>query len=307
MIAAQNEEAMIALCIRSFLEFGDELIIVDNGSTDHTKEIAAAFAARYPGKVRFFDVPDLPDLFHNRQYAYEQSKYHWVVRADADFVAYTQGDYNIAELREYLLRHNGYWPPAIAVDLPNVSVDFWHTGAAHDSQSQGDAATRRYIPPAMTGHRPRIYRPLPGFRFQRCGRWEGVRFKRFYDMTALRWPRPVWMHCNLKPDMHHFIRSERTNWRQHGDFKTFPTLKSYVEHVAPSAYGTDDWEKAAEMYMQQRVYPYLEKYDPVKYHPYPSAVEDQMKRNPMYRVVSRSGQFHRETYPLDAVEVMLGT
>lgn len=296
---------MIALCIRSFLEFGDELVIVDNGSTDRTKAIASAFADRYPDKVRFFDVPDLPDLHHNRQYAYEQSKYRWVLRADADFVAYTDGPCDIAELREYLLKRNGFLPPAVAVNLPNVSVDFWHTGSDHEAAEQAKNDTRRYIPPAMTGYRPRLYRPLPGFRFQRCGRWEGVRYKRFYDMTAKKWPNPVWMHCNLKPDMHHFMRSERTNWRQQGDFKSFPTLLSYVEYVAPSKYGTDDLTVAARLYMQQRVYPFLKRYDPAKHFPYPKLVLKQMDQNPIFRIRTEKGEFSRDTFPLDSVQCLL--
>jgi glycosyltransferase involved in cell wall biosynthesis len=40
LIACQNEEATLALCVISFLDFADEIILVDNGSTDRSKEIA---------------------------------------------------------------------------------------------------------------------------------------------------------------------------------------------------------------------------------------------------------------------------
>ena len=73
LIAAQNEEATIALCVRSFLEFGDELIVVDNGSTDYTKDIVRDLRLQYPKKINFFDKPELPDLYQNRQFAFEQS------------------------------------------------------------------------------------------------------------------------------------------------------------------------------------------------------------------------------------------
>lgn len=300
LVATQNEEAVVSLCVRSFLEFGDELIVVDNGSSDHTKEIVQDLAAQCPGKIKFFDVPDLPDLYHNRQFAYERSSYQWIVRADGDFVAYTDSDHDIRRCREYLLARPGrYWPVAISVPLCNVSGDFWHTGMPLLPGGLNPSGQRAYIPPAMTGRRLRIYRHVPGFRFVRRGRWEGVRYHRLYRLCAERWDRPLWMHVNLKSDRSHLFRSERTNWREFGDFERFPTLESYIESVVEQKYGTKDLDEAARRYMSQQVLPYLVPYDPDKHYPYPRLVQEQMERNPIYRIVETDGQQRREFLGLD--------
>ena len=47
----KNEEAVLARCLDSVRDLVDEIIIVDTGSTDRTKEIAA----RYTGQI--YDVP----------------------------------------------------------------------------------------------------------------------------------------------------------------------------------------------------------------------------------------------------------
>ena len=54
LLAAQDEQFLIGLSIRSFLELGDEVIVVDNGSQDATRQIARTLAERYPDRVRFF-------------------------------------------------------------------------------------------------------------------------------------------------------------------------------------------------------------------------------------------------------------
>ena len=39
----KNEESVLARCLDSIADLMDEIIIVDTGSTDHTKEIAANY------------------------------------------------------------------------------------------------------------------------------------------------------------------------------------------------------------------------------------------------------------------------
>ncbi|HUT21012.1 MAG TPA: glycosyltransferase, partial [Anaerolineae bacterium] len=74
LVACQNSARTVELCLRSFLSFGDEVIVVDNGSTDGTRDIVRQFAAEHD-RVQFFDRPELPDLYQNRQFALERSRF----------------------------------------------------------------------------------------------------------------------------------------------------------------------------------------------------------------------------------------
>jgi len=284
LLATQNEEATVEASIRSFLSFGDEIVVVDNGSTDNTIDIVQSQVAAHPEKIKFFHEPALPDLYHNRQFALERSRFRWILRGDADFIAYTSGRWNIAGLRDYLINGKRTFPPAIAVPLVNVSVDFWHTGQPRNPGGMENNLERWYLSPPYTSDRVRLYRYFPGFRFERRGRWEATRYHLMYRLLAKRWPHPVWMHCTIKPDMHHFFRSERTNWRQLGDFQRFPTLSSYVEHVVTEKYDTTDLDEAARRYMERHVYPFLIPYNEAEYGPYPEIVREMMATNPIFRL-----------------------
>ncbi|MCB9855466.1 MAG: glycosyltransferase [Phycisphaerales bacterium] len=289
LIATQNEEATVDACIRSFFDFGDEIIVVDNGSTDDTKDIVRDFERRHPDKIRFFDAPDLPDLHHNRQYALERSRFQWIVRGDADFIAYTSGDWDIAHLRAFLRSGKRRFPPAIAVPIVNVSVDYWHTGPPRKPGGMQANLDRWYLTPAYTSSRVRLYRHFPGFRFQRRGRWEATRYHLAYRGLARIWPNPVWMHCTIKPDIHHFVRSERTNWREQGDFQRFPTLRDYIASIIGEKYGTTDMDAAARIYMERHIFPYLIPYDESQHGAYPAIVRELMRDNPVYRISERNG------------------
>jgi glycosyltransferase involved in cell wall biosynthesis len=300
LIATQNEEAIVALCILSFLEFGDELVVVDNGSTDRTKEIVRDLESMYPKRIKFFDVPGLPDLYHNRQYAFSKSSYRWVARIDADFVAYTENEYDIARFRQVLLSHKRTLVPRIYAlpPLPSVTGDFWHTGLEGIPRQRDLPGW--YVPPPVTKTGgPRIYEVFPGFRFQRLGRWEGVRFQRVINKLRTESDRPLWMHCNLKSSLSYLYRSERTNWREQGNFARYPSLESYVREILPQKYGTDDIDEAAERYLQENVYPFLQPYDLNKYYPYPRLVREQMERNPIYKIVRSDGVVTREYCGID--------
>jgi glycosyltransferase involved in cell wall biosynthesis len=270
LIPTQNEEAIVGLCLLSFLDFGDELIVVDNGSTDRTKGIVRELQARYPHKIQFFDVPELPDLYHNRQYAFSKSKYRWVVRLDSDYVAYTDGEFNILNFREKLLsQKREVLPRVYAVPQPNVTGDFWHTGIERERGEFGPNAPGRYVPAPISGPMIRVYEVFPGFQFKRLGRWEGVRFQRILNKLKIDLDYPLWMHCNLKSNRNHLFRSERTNWRQLGDYQRYPTLDIYVREMIMHKFNTNDIEQAAAMHFERNIMPMLQGYDPERFYPYP--------------------------------------
>jgi len=297
LLACQNEEAILPLCLQSFLDFADEIIIVDNGSTDGSIDIANEYSQRFSSQIRFFSTPTLTDLTAVRQYGLDQAQFRWIVRGDADFVAYTDGPYNIAKFRKHLLEQPRMpIPNFFGAVLPNLMCDFWHTGKTMLNNKIEANKPGRYVPPPITAPNPRIYERFPGFRFQRVGRWELTSYNRLIRLLRRKLDYPLWMHCNIKSNLTYFLRSERTNWREHGDFNRYPTLMSYITDRVEIKYGTKDIDEAADKYMQSNVYPFLKKYNQTQYFHYPELVEHQIATNPIYWLNNISGTYYREYF-----------
>lgn len=77
VIITYNEEANIGRCLRSLQELADDIVVVDSGSTDRTREICRAFGARC--LVRPF-----PGYGAQKRYATAQARYDHVLSLDAD-------------------------------------------------------------------------------------------------------------------------------------------------------------------------------------------------------------------------------
>lgn len=185
MIPTQNAEKTAEACIRSFVDFPDEIIVVDNGSTDRTIEIVRELEKEIP-HLTFYNVPELPDLYQNRQYALERSTYNWIVRIDSDYIAYTSGPQDVRNLREIILgTKRGLRPVAYGITQVNLFRDFFHTG---HPLVEGQQTKGRWVAPPVSSLPARIIQYYPGMRFQRNGRWEGVRMQRYLKHEKLTTP-----------------------------------------------------------------------------------------------------------------------
>lgn len=76
----KNEEEVIARCLESVADLVDEIIIVDTGSTDRTKELVGAFTDR------IYDFPWIDDFAAARNYAFDQATMDYCMWLDADDV-----------------------------------------------------------------------------------------------------------------------------------------------------------------------------------------------------------------------------
>lgn len=74
----KNEEANVESCLSSVAAFVDEIVIVDTGSTDRTKEIAL----RYTGKV--YDFPWVDDFSAARNYSISKASNEYILVLDGD-------------------------------------------------------------------------------------------------------------------------------------------------------------------------------------------------------------------------------
>jgi glycosyltransferase involved in cell wall biosynthesis len=119
-IIAFNEERNLAACLRS-VAWADEIVVVDNGSTDRTRDIARAAGAVV------IEVPDWPGFGAQKNRAIDACTGEWILALDADerveepLRAEIERVLGRADFDVYALprrstycgryiRHGGWWP-----------------------------------------------------------------------------------------------------------------------------------------------------------------------------------------------------
>ncbi|MDD5431417.1 MAG: glycosyltransferase family 2 protein [Candidatus Omnitrophica bacterium] len=121
VVLTKNEEANIAECLDSVSGWADEIIVVDDGSTDKTLDIVS----KYTNKIikRRMDVEGI-----HRNFAYAQAKNEWVLSLDADEKVSEELKREVSEVLKpetkyaafsiplrnfigtYWVRHGGWYP-----------------------------------------------------------------------------------------------------------------------------------------------------------------------------------------------------
>ncbi|MCX5809860.1 MAG: glycosyltransferase [Proteobacteria bacterium] len=150
---AKNEEKYIARCLASLTPVADEIIVVDTGSTDRTKDIARAFGAQ------IFDFPWTDDFSEARNVSLEKARGQWVLVHDADEVISSR-DYDklkdvigqkTSQLVAYTLTTRTY--------TNNTSVEGWNLNSGEYPDEEKGAG---WLPSTKT----RLFRNDSRIRFQ---------------------------------------------------------------------------------------------------------------------------------------------
>ena len=92
----KNEEKVLARCLDSIKEVVDEIIIVDTGSTDKTKEIAK----KYTDKI--FDFKWIDDFSKARNFSFSKSTKEYILWLDADDVILETDKNKLLDLKRNL-------------------------------------------------------------------------------------------------------------------------------------------------------------------------------------------------------------
>ena len=93
----KNEERVLARCLESLKGLVDEIIIVDTGSADATREIAG----KYTDKV--YDFAWVNDFSAARNFAFSKASCEYIYSADADEVLDEENRRRFFLLKENLL------------------------------------------------------------------------------------------------------------------------------------------------------------------------------------------------------------
>lgn len=120
IIITKNEEGHIVECIQS-VQFADEIIVLDSGSTDHTCQLAEEYGAKV------YQSTDWPGFGAQKNRALDLASHEWVLSIDADervplalaqeiqeVLRQPQAQaYTVARLSCFAgrwIRHSGWWP-----------------------------------------------------------------------------------------------------------------------------------------------------------------------------------------------------
>lgn len=93
----KNEEKNLAACLDCLQTIADEIVIVDTGSTDATKEIAA----KYTDKL--YDFAWVDDFSEARNFAFSKATMDYIYSADADERLDEENQAKFLQLKEVLL------------------------------------------------------------------------------------------------------------------------------------------------------------------------------------------------------------
>ena len=77
-LISKNEEKNIERCLSLLKPYGFEIILVDTGSTDRTRELALPYADK------ILDFVWIDDFSAAKNYAASQAKHDWILSVDCD-------------------------------------------------------------------------------------------------------------------------------------------------------------------------------------------------------------------------------
>jgi glycosyltransferase involved in cell wall biosynthesis len=264
----KDEKDWINASIQSIKDIADEIVIVDNGSTDGTYQMLEEMAHLEKDLIKLWQQPDL-DHCALSNFALDQTRFRWVFRWDGDMVAHTSRKYSISHLRHRVLALDPRRYYLIHLRHINLSGDLFHQ----------DPSEQVHIEEYIHTYSQRAHYVHPG-------RFEAIKVPKYY--RVLFWYEPYSFHVNVKPASRMLLRYFWDDWMELKDYQKFPTIKDYVNDKIEEAFGTKSWEDAQRICIRRVCSNYIH-YDQEVFGPYPDLLKPYLE-NPRYRLRYKEGK-----------------
>jgi len=268
IMRVKDEKDWIKPSIQSIKSIADEIVIVDNGSTDGTWQILEEIASQEKGLIKIWRRPDL-DHCALSNFALENTTFRWVFRWDGDMVAHTSGKYGISNLRERILSLDARRYYLVYLRHINLSGDLIHQD-----------------PKEMVHIEEYIHTFSKKARYVHPKAFEAIKLPKYYRI--LFWYEPYSFHVDVKPTRRMLLRYFWPDWMELKDYKKFPSLEDYVNDKIKGVFGTNSWAEAQAIFIQKVCNDYIP-YDPETFGPYPDLLKPYLK-NPKFKLIYKEGK-----------------
>jgi len=128
-IVGRNESSWLKESILSIEPFVDEIIFLDDKSEDNSLKLVKGLQVKIK-KLKVYDGNGIPELKNKtlnnyKNFLIDKSSSDWILRWDADFIAYDKGKQNIKNLITFAEQNSNKFDGYI-LKGPNLSGDIYH-------------------------------------------------------------------------------------------------------------------------------------------------------------------------------------
>jgi len=278
VVAARNEAYTIGFSLRSLIGFADQIVCIDNGSTDDTLAEMRRFQEEHNADVDI-DVVSMAGalLGECREAGLERTRRQWHLRWDADHVAVTTGPDSILELRDKILADRR--PRTVQLSRTNLHGDLCHTSRTSAVVDPGE---------------PFLMRFGRGIRYREYGKFDAVRVPFHYLQTQAP-GRHVFHLAGLKSDenlihrFHYFAWREAVNREGGAGEPDLYMFDSFKKRRNLLLFGTNEPRSLKFRYQRQLSY-HLTRFDTDRFGDYPKVLKDELSTRQRFEVVYRDGR-----------------
>lgn len=267
MIRVNNEEKWIARSLLSLNEFADEVVVLNNNSTDRTLEEINQIKSKLKYKL-IVENEESNDICKVSNHALSLTSFRWIFRWDSDFVAYTSGERNIKYLKDWLLKLN---PRKFYLIFPltfSFAGDLFHVKTGKETNSEG------YI---HTWHSK--------LRYVKKGKFEILKVPFCYKIKRLT--KFFFVHIgSAKSSQKLLHRFFWLYWQEH--LRKFPQIDDFIKNELKTKFDGIEPKEFVVKEFKRLILP-IRKFDKLEFGDYPELLQEEVE-NPELKIIYKDGK-----------------